>query len=90
MALRSTQSLREMNTRNIYSGVKAAGAKGWQSYLLHVPTVLKSGSLNILEPSEPAQACKEIALPVPSIALDTSSHVSSAWILLTCLFSKRN
>jgi len=28
-----------------------------------VPTVLKSGSLNLLEPSEPVQACNGIALP---------------------------
>jgi hypothetical protein len=34
---------------------KAAGAKGWQPYHLHVPTVLKSGSLNLLEPSGPLQ-----------------------------------
>ena len=30
---------------------------------LHVPTVLKSGSLNLLEPSGPVQACNGIALP---------------------------
>ena len=29
---------------------------------LHVPIVLKSGSLNFLEPSGPVQACNEIAL----------------------------
>jgi len=28
-----------------------------------VPTVLKSGSLNLLEPSWPLQACNGIALP---------------------------
>ena len=28
-----------------------------------MPTVLKSGSLNLLEPSGPVQACNEIALP---------------------------
>jgi hypothetical protein len=28
-----------------------------------VPIVLKSGSLNILEPSGPVKACNEIALP---------------------------
>jgi hypothetical protein len=31
----------------------AAGAWGCQPYHLHVPIVLKSGSLNLLEPSEP-------------------------------------
>ena len=32
-------------------------------YHLHVPIVLKSGSLNLLEPSGPVQACNGIALP---------------------------
>jgi len=30
-----------------------------------VPIVLKSGGLNLLEPSEPVQACNGIALPLP-------------------------
>jgi len=30
-------------------------------------TVLKSGSLNLLEPSQPVQACNGIALPLPLI-----------------------
>ena len=44
-------------------GVKADVAQGWQPYHLHVPTVLKSGSLNLLEPSGPVQACNGNALP---------------------------
>jgi hypothetical protein len=44
-------------------GAKAAGAYGWQPYHLHVPIVLKSGILNLLETSRPVQACNEIALP---------------------------
>jgi hypothetical protein len=54
------------SNRNEYQeyvlGVKAAGAYGWQLYHLHVPTVMKSGSLNLLEPSGPVQACTRIAL----------------------------
>jgi len=54
------------SNRNEYQeyflGVKAAGASGWQPYHLHVPIVLKSGSLNLLEPSGPVQACNGIAL----------------------------
>jgi hypothetical protein len=38
-------------------GVKAAGAWGWQTYYLQVPIVLKSGNLNLLEPSGPVQTC---------------------------------
>ena len=54
------------SNRNEYQecflGVKAAGAYGWQPYHLLVPIVLKSGSLNLLEPSGPVQACNGIAL----------------------------
>jgi hypothetical protein len=32
-------------------------------YALHAPIVMKSGSLNLLEPSGPVQACNGIALP---------------------------
>ena len=63
VALGSTQPLTEMSTRNISWGVKAAGVQGWQPYHFRVPIVLKSGSLNLLEPSGPVQACNGIALP---------------------------
>jgi hypothetical protein len=43
-------------------GVKAAGVYGWQLYHLHVPIVMKSGSLNFLEPSGSVQARNGIAL----------------------------
>ena len=62
MALGLTEPLTEMSTRTISLRVKAAGALGWQPYNLHVPTVLKSGSLNLLEPSGPVQAWKGIVL----------------------------
>jgi len=55
MILGLTQPLTKMSTKNISLGVKAAGAQGWQPYHLHVPTVLKSGSLNLLEPSGPVK-----------------------------------
>ena len=32
-----------------------------------MPTVLKSGNLNLLEPSGPVQACNGIALPLPLV-----------------------
>jgi len=63
MALGLTHPLTEMSTRNISWGVKAAGAYG-RPYHLHVPIVLKSGSLSLLEPSGPVQACNGIALPL--------------------------
>ena len=58
-----TQPLTEMSIRNISWLVKAAGAWGWQPYHFHVPIVLKSGSLILLESSGPVQACNGIALP---------------------------
>jgi len=64
MTLGSTQPLTKMSTRNISCGVKAAGAQGWQPYHLCVPIVLKSGSLNLPEPTGPVQACIGIALPL--------------------------
>ena len=63
MAPGSTQPPTEMSTGNIFWGIKVAGAQGWQPYRLHVPIVLKSGNLNLLEPSGPVQACNGIALP---------------------------
>ena len=62
MALGLTQPLTEMSTRNISWGVKVADAYGWQPYHLHVSTVFKSGSLNLLEPWGHVQACNGIAL----------------------------
>jgi hypothetical protein len=48
----------------------------------HVPNVLKSGSLNFLEPSGPAQACTRIALPFLYPYLVLSAFSSSAIFLL--------
>jgi hypothetical protein len=67
MALRSTQPLTETSTRNISWGVKAAER---QIYQLHVPIVLKSESLDLLEPSGPVQACNGFSLPI-SVCIKT-------------------
>jgi len=56
MTLGLTQTLTEMDTRNILQGIKVAGAKGWQPYHPQVPIVLKSGSLSLLETSGLVQA----------------------------------
>jgi hypothetical protein len=40
-----------------------------------MPTVLKSGSLNLLEPYGPVQACNGIALPLP-YSVPILRHVS--------------
>ena len=72
LALGSTHPLTEMSTRNISWGVKAAGAYGWQPYHFLVLPVLKSESLDLLEPSGPVQACNGILLPLPFTLLNTA------------------
>jgi hypothetical protein len=70
MALGSTQPLTEM-------GVKAAGAYGLQPCHLHAPIVLKSGSLNLLEPSGPVKACNGISLPFTIYCMDLRLNLST-------------
>jgi hypothetical protein len=62
MALVWNQPLTETSNRNISWEVKAAGAYSCQLYCLHLPSVLKTGYLNPLEPSGPVQVYKGIAL----------------------------
>ena len=63
MDLGSTQPLTEKNTRSVTWGVKATSASSLEPYHIHVPIVLKSWNLNLLEASGPVQACNGIALP---------------------------
>ena len=72
MALGLTQPLTEMSTTNISCMVKAADVYGWQPYHLHVPIVLKSGSLILQEPSGPVQACNGIVLQHPKYRLENT------------------
>ena len=62
MALGSNQPLTEMSTRDIFCGVKEAGELGWKPNHFHVRIASKSGSLNLLDPSGPVQACTGVAL----------------------------
>jgi hypothetical protein len=55
------------------------GAYGSQPYHLHVPIVLKSGSIKLLEPSGPVQACYGLALAL-HICL-TQIHLDVNYIL---------
>jgi len=48
---------------------------------LNVPIVLKSGILNLLEPSGPVQACNRIALPFTAMYHVYSHHLSNSWIV---------
>jgi len=58
-----------VSDRNEYQehilGIRVASAYGLQTYHLHVPIFLKSGSLKILELSGPVQSYTGIALPFP-------------------------
>ena len=60
MSLGSTQPLTEMS--------KGGRCYGWHPNHLHEPIVLKSGSLNFLEPLGPVQACLGIALPFKGLS----------------------
>ena len=78
MALGLTQPLTEMSTRDISWEVNAAGTWGWQPYHHHAPTVLKSGSLSLLEPSGPVQDCN---LPIYYISAIFIQHIKSVALL---------
>ena len=80
MALVLTWPQTEMRTRNISWRVKAACAYGWQPYHFHEPTAMKSGSLNLLEPSGPVQACNGIALPFTPSPTQYNAQFSVAHI----------
>jgi len=75
MALRLTQPLNRNEYQEYFLGGKGGQAWGRQTYHLNVPIVLKSGSLNLLEPSGPVQACNGIALPFQPL-LTFSSYLS--------------
>ena len=84
MALRLTQPLTEMSTRNISWEVKAAGVYGWKPYQLHVPIVLKSGSFKLLETSGSVKACNVTALPF------TWYSMSARWLKLILTDAKKS
>jgi len=80
MALGSTQPLTEMSTRNIYWGGKGSQCVGLTTLPPHVPTVLKSGSLSLLEPSGHVQACNGIAISLHFV----SRLFQAVFVLLFC------
>jgi hypothetical protein len=54
--------------KEYFLGVNVAVSWGWQSYHIHVLIILKSGSINFLEPSGPVQG---FLLPV-TMSMDMS------------------
>ena len=69
MALELIQPLNRKEYQEYCLRVKVAGGQGRQSYHFHVPIVLKSGSLNLLEPSGSVQASNGVALPLQSVLI---------------------
>jgi hypothetical protein len=51
--LGSTQTLKEICTRNIFWGVKASRTLDWQTCHHHMPTLWKTGSINLVVPYGP-------------------------------------
>ena len=62
VALGSTRHLIEMSTRNIFWGLKTAGAQSWQSYHINMSIALKDGSLNLLVTSGLLQVYARVVL----------------------------
>jgi hypothetical protein len=77
--------LTAMRTRCISlggGGVKAACAYGLQPYHVHVPIVYKSGSLNLLVPLGPVQACNGIALRFLTLCVCGLRQIAVLWAIL--------
>jgi len=64
---------RENEYQENFLGVKAASARGWQPHHINVPNVMKSGSLNLLEPSGPHRTGYGTPLPLPYINIPNIS-----------------
>jgi hypothetical protein len=86
VALELTQDLTEMSTRNMYWGVKVASAEGWQLYHLHVPNVLKPGSLKLMEPSGPVQGWFYLLSMSYVLVERTTFCTSIIFVIKTTLF----
>jgi len=81
MALGLTQPVTEMSTRNISRGYRRPVCRVDNLTHLHVPIVLKSGSLILLEPSGPVQTCNGILVCVCAVyrtcAVDSRSVIKN-------------
>ena len=86
MALGSTQPLVKMNTRNIYGGIG-----GWCVRVTTSPplsaVVMKSGSLNFLEPSGPHRACYGTKKKLREINTFAASYLNTQGLNNSCLKS---
>jgi hypothetical protein len=71
MALGSTQPPTKISTRNISLGYRRPVHRADNLATFIVLIVLKSGSLNFLEPSGPVTACNGITLPLHLHVLNT-------------------
>jgi hypothetical protein len=79
MALGSTQPLVKMSTSNIPGCKCGRCVRVTTSPPLSVPTVMKSGSLNLLEPSGPHRACYGTPLPFTECGMKRPLHNSQCY-----------
>ena len=82
-----------VHNRNEYQeyflGGKGGRWLGLTTLHLHVPTVLKSGSLNLLEPSGPVLACNWIVLPLPLPLLNSMLIVQNAYFFIKLRYANK-
>jgi hypothetical protein len=69
MAMGVDSSSNRNEYQEYFLGIKAAGSKAGNLTTFYVPIVLKSGNVNLLEPSGSLQACNGIASPLPIATL---------------------
>jgi hypothetical protein len=69
----------------MFPGGKGGRCVGWQPYHLHVTIVLKSGSLNVLEPLGPVQVCNGIAFYRQFRFFRKTKRNSNPWFCHVCL-----
>ena len=63
--------------------MSSSHAYGRQPCYIHMPIVLKPGSLNFLKPSGPVQACRGTALPSLYYHVQPTGGALKEWVLVT-------
>ena len=85
MAPRVDSASNRNEYQEYFLGGKGGRCIDWQSYRLHVLSVLKSGSLILPEPSGSVQACNGIALSLPSSCSKIQKTRDRLWIVIFTL-----
>jgi hypothetical protein len=72
-------SFKQKREPGIFPGGKAGWCLGLQPYHLHVPTVMKSGSLNLLKLSRPVEAWIGIDSRLPFLGIESEDLDGTVW-----------